>query len=79
VTEQPTGIDDEWDEEISVLVTVRIKARTNPEYFEGWMGRTPLDLAKSAALSGSINDLERADGWADLIGEAYVVDVEEGY
>lgn len=46
----------EWDEEVSVLVTFRIKAKTNPDYFEGLEGRTPEHLAQSAAWRGELAD-----------------------
>lgn len=68
------GIDDEWDEEVTLLVTVRVKAKPNPEYFEGWMERTPQDLAQTGVWTG-FRDPEHTDGYADLIGELDVVDV----
>lgn len=64
-----------WDEEIEVRVYVRVKAQPNPDYYVEDYGRTPEDLARDAASRGTISRLENADGWADLLGEAYVTDV----
>lgn len=65
----------EWDEEVQVLVTVHVKARTNPEFFEKWYHREPKHAAMNAVWGGP-ESLERADGFADLIGEARIIDVE---
>lgn len=65
----------EWDEEVAVRVVLRVKARPNPELFEGLQGRTLRDAAVTGVYQGGC-DLERTDGWADLFGEVDIVDVE---
>jgi hypothetical protein len=65
----------EWDEEVVLRVTMRVRAKPNPDFFEGLLGRTPEDAAYTAAWRGGM-DLERTDGWADMLGEVDVVEVE---
>ncbi len=65
-----------WDEEININVVVRVKAA--PSEFHEEYGRTPLDLARQCAERASISRLENCDGWADMIGEAWVTDSWEG-
>jgi len=78
ITDAIASLDDEWDEEVQVLVTLRVKAKPNLEFFEGWLGRTPLDAAMTGAWRGGCT-LDRVDGFADLNGEVDVIDVQEGY
>lgn len=72
----PTNAD-EWDEEVEIVIGLRVKAKPDPKLFEGWMGRTPLDLARYAAYQAGFYDLSRVDGYADLIGDVRVEYVEE--
>lgn len=65
-----------WDEEVEITVRVRVRARPNPEFFEGWDDRTPTGAAITAILSGRTN-FESMDGYADLFGEAYILDADE--
>ena len=74
----PTTIAEEWNEEVQVLVTFRVKARPNHEFFEGWIGRTPLDAAFAGAWRAGCT-LDQTDGFADLYGKVDVIDVQEGY
>lgn len=64
---------EEWDITVQVTATVTVKARPNPDYFHGWEDREPEDAAVAAVLRGYIN-LASTDGFADLIGEAEVID-----
>lgn len=66
---------DGWDAEVTLIVTVKVTAQPNPDYFEGWLGRTPEDCAMSLLSRVGWEKLERMDGYADLIGEADIVDV----
>ena len=68
----------DWDEEVTVLVTMRVRATPNPDYYEGLEGRTPLDAAMTGAWRGGCT-LDRVDGFADMHGEVDVIDVQEGY
>lgn len=63
-----------WDKEIDVVVTIRVKAEPNPRLHEEY-GRTPEDLALDCANRAYMGSLSRADGWADMEGEAYAVGV----
>ncbi len=71
------GVDDEWDTEIELRVIVKIRAKPDPEFFEGWLGRTPEGLAQAALWTG-LSDPSRIDGYADLVGDVDVRDIEVG-
>jgi hypothetical protein len=66
---------DEWDTEVELRVIMRVRARPNPEYFEGWQNRTPEGLAQTALLVGR-DDPEGIDGYADLTGQVDIMSVE---
>lgn len=70
--------DFEWDEQITVRVTFHVSAKPDPEQFNGLQGRAPSDAALSAGWTGGFT-MGRRDGWADMIGEVDVVDVELDY
>lgn len=63
----------EWDEEVELLVTVRVKASGQPE---ADYGRTAGTAAMQAVLVGR-SDLSRIDGYADLEGDADIIDIRE--
>lgn len=69
----------EWSQDINVMVTIRVNAKSNPEFYEGLGGRTPLDLAISAGWRAGLGNLGNVDGWADMLGDADVIDVQEGF
>lgn len=65
----------EWDEEVELHVVVRVTAKPNPALFVGWFDRKPYEAAITSLFTGT-DQLERMDGFADLIGEAAIVSVE---
>lgn len=73
-----------WDEEVLVLVTFRVLATPDPEYYDGpppekyGGARTPMQAALTAAYRTGVS-LANTDGFADLIGEVDVIHVEPGY
>lgn len=69
----------EWDEEFELTVRIRVKAKPNPDIYERSYGRKPIDYAMTALNCAGLRDAERLDGYADLIGEAYIVDVEKAW
>lgn len=68
----------EWDEEVRLEVTMKVKAKANPEYFDGVLGRTPYDLAYAALITGR-DDPARIDGFADLVGQVDIEFIEKGF
>lgn len=65
----------DWDEVVEVRAYVRVRARKSPEYFEGWQDRKPEHLAAQVVYQAGGRS-ENMDGFADLIGDAYVMEVE---
>jgi hypothetical protein len=64
-----------WDQDVTLTVVVHVKAEPHPQWFGGWLGRTPEDLA-AAAVSLGRSDPARIDGYADLTGDVDVISVE---
>jgi len=63
-----------WDALIEIRAYVRVKARPNSDFFEGWGNREPRDAAVQLIYAAG-QDLATMDGFADLIGEVEVTDV----
>lgn len=71
MAEQPSG----WEDvEIELRVTVRVNVKPG-EDFQGWMDRTPEDLAKAALWTGR-SDPSNIDGYADLVGGVDIMEVD---
>lgn len=72
--EFPTG---EWDEEVTLEVTVRVKVRPGSFHEpDKDYSRTPASLAATAVYVGR-EDPSNLDGYADLVGSVVIVDVTE--
>lgn len=67
----------EWDEEVLVTVTMRVRVKSNPDYFEGLLGRTPQGMAQTALVCGRDRP-DNLDGYADFTGDIDILWVEEG-
>jgi len=63
-----------WDTEVELLVRVHIRVEADPDYFEGWAGRTPEALASEAVAGGRVDP--NMDGWADLTGDIDIISVD---
>jgi hypothetical protein len=66
----------EWDEEVELRVICRVKGKSNPEIYEGDYHRNAVDAARMSVWCG-IHRLERIDGFADLIGDVDIIEVDE--
>lgn len=65
----------EWDEEVRIEVTVRIRVRSNTR-FEGLQGRNARGMAEAALWSGR-NRSDNLDGYADFTGDIDIVQIDD--